>query len=243
VQDDLAKLMKPMGEGMVIAGTCNGWQWDPFCAKNGLYTNAENWRDGVIVYLNKDKEHLWPGCVDDGSEVGGYMICQSSEYEPTVSMLTEKILGYPVNFTAQKRWNFGMARFNLSEWRRANMSHVFNAFLKANYDLKIWPETSLSFGLGISYLAFSDRIACWNDLVDMPFREGLGYAASRLARSGTCPSPASPLLSTRCQSPDAHLPRLPSSRPDANLPPPALSTLPLLPGTFPLRISRRTCST
>ena len=29
------------------------------------------------------------------------------------------------------------------------MSHVFNAFLRANYEIKIWPETSLSFGLSV----------------------------------------------------------------------------------------------
>ena len=88
--------------------------------------------------------------------------CRAPSYEETVQRLARQVLGRPIALEAQKVWNFGLTRFNLTEWRRRNMTAVFQAFLAANYEHRVWPETSLSFGLGISYMAFADRVRCWD---------------------------------------------------------------------------------
>jgi hypothetical protein len=64
----------------------------------------------------------------------------------------------------------------MTEWRKQNMTHVFDNYMRANYEAKLIPETSLAFGLGIPYFAFADKIKCWNDVVGDPaFVDGLGY--------------------------------------------------------------------
>ena len=35
------------------------------------------------------------------------------------------MLGRPISLEAQKVWNFGLTRFNLTEWRRRNMTAVY----------------------------------------------------------------------------------------------------------------------
>jgi hypothetical protein len=56
------------------------------------------------------------------------------------------------------------------------MTHVFDNYMRANYEAKLIPETSLAFGLGIPYFAFADKVKCWNDVVGDPaFVDGLGY--------------------------------------------------------------------
>ena len=57
------------------------------------------------------------------------------------------------------------------------MTDIYHGWLRANYKLHIWPEDSLSYGLGIPYLAFAGTIACWNDLISSPFRDGLGFVS------------------------------------------------------------------
>ena len=47
-------------------------------------------------------------------------------------------------------------------------THTSQGFLAANYEHRVWPETSLSFGLGISYMAFADRVKCWDRCAPTP---------------------------------------------------------------------------
>ena len=59
---------------------------------------------------------------------------------------------------------------------RAGHDHGLRQLHAAKYELKVLPETSLAFGLGIAYFAFADRVRCWNDLVGDPaFVDGMGY--------------------------------------------------------------------
>jgi hypothetical protein len=172
VTKDLGVLEVPMGDGVVIAATCNGWLWDEDCLFSKLFYNKRDWFGFSVSYLGRDQKNNWKGCTDPSLKIP----CQSDEYEDVTYRLSKDILGYTVNYTEQPVWNFGLARFNMTEWRLAKMTEVFEAFMAANYKEKIWPETSLSYGLGISYFAFASRIRCWNDMVGDPaFVDGLGY--------------------------------------------------------------------
>jgi hypothetical protein len=179
VQRNIKELEVPMGSGMAIAATCNGWLWNPRTKIVEMFQNGHNWLDAqqCVSYLGRDSDHGFLGCLATETEsterVG---TCQSHEYAATVTNWTQTILGRAVNFATQPKWNFGLSRFNLTLWRQHKMTEVFDSFMHANYDGKVIPETSLAYGLGIPYFAFSDRIKCWNDLVGDPaFVDGMGY--------------------------------------------------------------------
>jgi hypothetical protein len=131
VQRDISLLEVPMGEGMVIAGTCNGWIWNDQCMRNDLFYSGMSWYDFPVTYLGKDKAHHFKSCSDDADEAER-LWCQSDEYEIAVNEISQSVLGFTVNYTAQPRWNFGMARFNLTEWRLQKMTEKFDAFMHAN---------------------------------------------------------------------------------------------------------------
>ena len=175
VQKSISMLEVPMGDGPIIAATCNGWLWAEDCMRNEPYYNGKGWLDYPATYLGKDKAHGYSGCAMTASESGNRM-CQKDEFADTVLRWSLKFNGKELIPADQPRWNFGLSRVNLTEWRAQNMSHVFDNYMRANYEAKLIPETSLAFGLGIPYFAFADKIKCWNDVVGDPaFVDGLGY--------------------------------------------------------------------
>ena len=175
VQKSISMLEVPMGDGPIIAATCNGWLWAEDCMRNEPYYNGKGWLDYPATYLGKDKAHGYSGCTQTAAESGN-RICQQDEFADTVLRWSLKFNGKELDVNAQPRWNFGLSRINLTEWRAQNMTHVFDNYMRANYEAKLIPETSLAFGLGIPYFAFADKIKCWNDVVGDPaFVDGLGY--------------------------------------------------------------------
>ncbi|KOO35079.1 hypothetical protein Ctob_015853 [Chrysochromulina tobinii] len=175
IQKSISMLEVPMGDGLIIAATCNGWLWAEDCMRNEPYYNGKGWLDYPATYLGKDKAHGYSGCTQTASESGN-RICQKDEFAETVLRWTQKFNGKELDVNVQPRWNFGVSRINLTEWRAQNMTHVFDNYMRANYEAKLIPETSLAFGLGIPYFAFADKIMCWNDVVGDPaFVDGLGY--------------------------------------------------------------------
>ncbi|KOO27826.1 hypothetical protein Ctob_001226 [Chrysochromulina tobinii] len=175
VQKPIATLEFPMGDGPVIAATCNGWLWADGCMRNEPYYNGRGWLDYPVTYLGKDKAHAYSGCTEEAME-NGNRICQQDEFASTVMRWSERFNGKELLAAAQPRWNFGMSRINLTEWRAQKMTEVFDSYMHANYESSLIPETSLAFGLGIPYFAFADKVKCWNDFVGDPaFVDGLGY--------------------------------------------------------------------
>ena len=65
-----------------------------------------------------------------------------------------------------------------SEWLPLNVTGVYHEWLRENYERRLWREDSLAYGLGIPYLAFAGKVACWNELLpDLHFRDGLGFVS------------------------------------------------------------------
>jgi hypothetical protein len=128
VMKDISVLEVPMGDGVVIAATCNGWLWDDDCLYNKRFFNKRSWYGSPVSYLGKDRRHNWKGCLDESLSVA----CQSDKYENVTVQLSRNILGFKVNYAEQPVWNFGLARFNMTEWRRSNMTEHFEAYMRAN---------------------------------------------------------------------------------------------------------------
>jgi hypothetical protein len=72
----------------------------------------------------------------------------------------------------QLSWNFGVSLFNVKAWRAKQMTQRYENMLRLNYRHRVFPETSLAFGLGVPYLAFAGEVACLEDL-DFHVLDGL----------------------------------------------------------------------
>ncbi|KOO22899.1 hypothetical protein Ctob_008204, partial [Chrysochromulina tobinii] len=138
VQKSISMLEVPMGDGPIIAATCNGWLWAEDCMRNEPYYNGKGWLDFPATYLGKDKAHGYSGCTQTAAESGN-RICQQDEFADTVLRWSLKFNGKELDVNAQPRWNFGLSRINLTEWRAQNMTHVFDNYMRANYEAKLIP--------------------------------------------------------------------------------------------------------
>ena len=87
VQKSISMLEVPMGDGPIIAATCNGWLWAEDCMRNEPYYNGKGWLDFPATYLGKDKAHGYSGCAMTASESGNRM-CQKDEFADTVLRLS-----------------------------------------------------------------------------------------------------------------------------------------------------------
>jgi Glycosyl transferase family 8 len=74
----------------------------------------------------------------------------------------------------QPAWNFGFSLFHLENWKREDLTSRYESVMKASYAEHVFPETSLSFGLGVAYLAFAGSVECWNDS-KVRVRDGFGF--------------------------------------------------------------------
>ena len=167
VQREITEMLVEMPSGKAIAAPCDTWVWGDECSHFTFVANATDWRrNSAVLYLNS----VWRSC-------GGDQECKIAAYEHLVQEISRNVTGDEIKLSDQPVWNFGVVMYNCTEWRRLNMTDRYHAWLRANYDLHIWPEDSLSYGLGIPYLAFAGAIVCWNDLLATPFRDGMGFVS------------------------------------------------------------------
>jgi lipopolysaccharide biosynthesis glycosyltransferase len=169
VQKDIAQLAVELPKGKVIAAPCDTWVWGDGCSHFDFVSAAKDWRkNSAVLYLNP----AWRSC-------GSAEECGLAEYEATIQSMAMKIHGKKIAFDEQPVWNFGAVLVDSAEWRRQNMTKMYHAWLRENYRAHVWREDSLAYGLGIPYLAFAGKIACWNELLpELAFRDGLGYVSA-----------------------------------------------------------------
>ena len=74
----------------------------------------------------------------------------------------------------QYAWNFGFSLFALKNWRDLQLTAKYEAVMKESYRLHVFPETSLTFGLGVPYIAFAGAVECWNE-EQLRVRDGFGF--------------------------------------------------------------------
>jgi lipopolysaccharide biosynthesis glycosyltransferase len=75
----------------------------------------------------------------------------------------------------QKAWNFGFSLFALDSWRALNLTVSYEKVMRESYRLHVFPETTLTFGLGAAYIAFAGAVKCWKDSHNVKVRDGFGF--------------------------------------------------------------------
>eukprot|EP00928_Gymnodinium_smaydae_P026664 TRINITY_DN20869_c0_g2_i1.p1 TRINITY_DN20869_c0_g2~~TRINITY_DN20869_c0_g2_i1.p1 ORF type:complete len:1242 (+),score=326.48 TRINITY_DN20869_c0_g2_i1:147-3872(+) len=74
-------------------------------------------------------------------------------------------------------WNYGYNKFDLVAWRRLRITEKYADWSKLNYYYKVFPETSLAFGLGISMLVKMGHVQCFDSHTEV--LQGLGFIGIR----------------------------------------------------------------
>lgn len=163
----LMNLRLPAFSGNIrpIITMCSVWEWNGACNQFEFYDRELSIINSTVLYkwsthtCNHEKQgdinsrtHL---PLDDTyfAEVN----CIPPSYDAWLNMVAPKAL-------QQKSWNFGISIFNLESWRRKKMTPHYEELLQVNLRDHIFAETSLAFGLGISYLSFAGEVACLEDL-------------------------------------------------------------------------------
>ena len=183
VQKDLGivadAVMNTLDKNKGMVTPCNIWIWDNKC-NNFNFHNV----DTISSILQTP------------SLYGDRNVCLSSAethcYPSTYSNFLESMLNNVTNTTKeisrnindsnnprnQKAWNFGFSLFALDNWRRMDLTSRYETVMKESYRLHVFPETSLTFGLGVSYIAFAGAVDCWNDNI-LKVRDGFGFIEYR----------------------------------------------------------------
>ena len=178
VQKDLGKIvdtvMNTLDKNKGMVTPCNIWIWDNQCHSFNFHNV-----DTISSILQTP------------SLYGDRKMCQESTethcYPSTFPNFIESMLNNVTNTTRkssnindsdnprnQKAWNFGFSLFALDNWRRMDLTSRYETVMKESYRLHVFPETSLTFGLGVPYIAFAGAVECWNDNI-MKVRDGFGY--------------------------------------------------------------------
>ena len=97
--------------------------------------------------------------------------CAPAALEPKLVQLHSEINGR-ATFRNQTAWNFGVSLVHLSRWRSSGISRRFDRWFTANEHFAFFAPTSVSFGLGLAYLALAGNVECWPERTVL---DGLGF--------------------------------------------------------------------
>jgi hypothetical protein len=171
----------------VLIASCQMFQYDSFERRfqvlNGQYTYADTPFLGTVggpagyplcQETDESEEELEVPDQDcDPSEKlpAKHRACAPSALEPKLTQLHNEISGSSA-FRNETAWNFGVALIHLQRWRVSGISRRFERWFDANEHFAFFAPTSVSFGLGLAYLALAGQVDCWPEGTVI---DGLGF--------------------------------------------------------------------
>eukprot|EP00581_Thalassiosira_minuscula_P028591 CAMPEP_0183755862 /NCGR_PEP_ID=MMETSP0739-20130205/4565_1 /TAXON_ID=385413 /ORGANISM="Thalassiosira miniscula, Strain CCMP1093" /LENGTH=1102 /DNA_ID=CAMNT_0025992861 /DNA_START=157 /DNA_END=3465 /DNA_ORIENTATION=+ len=163
IQKDLAEVTKIVADKVSptagLTCPCNIWMWNADCHHFDFKSQYANILEVSPLYGGR------PECQDNDED-----FCLPKNWDEFVKEATPKGL----NAEDQTAWNFGFCLFHSENWKELELTQKYEDSMKTNYRLHEVPETSLVFGLGIPFLAFTGAVECWDE-DDMKVRDGFGF--------------------------------------------------------------------
>jgi lipopolysaccharide biosynthesis glycosyltransferase len=175
VQKDLGIIadstMETLDDDKGLVTPCNIWLWDQQCHHFGFQNE-----DTIQSILQMPSLYGDRNICQTQSEIHCYPQTYPAFLESIlVSVSTDnKTTSNSNNPRKQKAWNFGFSLFALENWRRMNLTARYEKVMKESYRLHVFPEKSLTFGLGAPYIAFAGVVGCWNESL-VKVRDGFGF--------------------------------------------------------------------
>lgn len=156
-------LQKQQQAKMGMVTPCNIWMWETTC-QTFAFRNA----DEVGTILNMPSlygdRHVCRSATERHCYPEGYRDFLQAQLPPRQDR-------DPIQ---QKAWNFGFTLMILDNWRDEGLTERYEAVMRESYRNHVFPETSLTFGLGVAYLALAGSVACWDDAL-VAVRDGFGF--------------------------------------------------------------------
>jgi Glycosyl transferase family 8 len=145
----------PPERGLVCA--CNIWMWNSGCFHFEFQSKKDYILSMPSLYGDREvcKTEFETHCYPD------------NYWDWVKSVL-------PEGGEKQHAWNFGFSLFGIDNWISNRLTDKYEAVMKASYDKHVFPETSLTFGLGVAYIAFAGAVECWNEEY-VQVRDGFGF--------------------------------------------------------------------
>lgn len=161
VQRDLGVLASrtmhdlPAERGLVCA--CNIWMWNSECFHFEFQSKKDYILSMPSLYGDREvcKTEFETHCVPD------------SYWDWVKTVL-------PTGGEKQHAWNFGFSLFGIDNWISNKLTEKYEVVMRASYEKHVFPETSLTFGLGVAYIAFAGNVECWNEEY-VQVRDGFGF--------------------------------------------------------------------
>jgi LPS sulfotransferase NodH/lipopolysaccharide biosynthesis glycosyltransferase len=148
-----------------IVTPCNIWMWDKTCQRFAFLNETTIGSILEMPSLYGDRQM----CRDE-SETH----CYPAPYQDFLHRVLPAATTDNPQPEKQSAWNFGFSLFQLTHWKQEGLTAQYEAVMKASYAEHVFPETSLSFGLGVAYLAFAGSVDCWDDS-KVRVRDGFGF--------------------------------------------------------------------
>lgn len=158
----------------VMSASCQNWVWG----------DCDRFESGT-KYSYLDVPYFGYGRINSQRTISD-AICQNTSqrecmprgFMQLLGKVSEVINGKKNAITKQKlgnstAWNYGFNLFNLDAWREHNITDKYVQWMKLNNRFRLFPETSLAYGLGIAMLAKIGRVQCFDE--DTPVVQGLGF--------------------------------------------------------------------
>ena len=189
IRDDLRELYHgdtidapTPAHGPVLVASCQMQQWDGhlggFHVRVGEYTYADTpflgtvgGSSGYAVCPNYDEADEDPEDGDCDNAERNRPACAPAALEPKLLQLHSEISGQ-TTFRNETAWNFGMTLLHLNRWQQSGIGRRFERWFVANEHFAFFAPNSISFGLGLAYLALAGQVQCWPEGTML---DGLGY--------------------------------------------------------------------
>lgn len=146
-----------------LVAQCGHWRW------NKTFMGFEHTSKHIFIQDDTQLYGQRPTC-------GSYLSYKSERQRKRAHILEQKNgCVYPKyrkfisHYTQppgnkQYTWNFGFTLIRLRQWRYQGFTHRYEKVMRGSYHKRVFPETSLTFGLGIAFLAFAGSVQCFSDL-------------------------------------------------------------------------------
>lgn len=168
IKTDIAHInlaaLKPLDDSKGIVCPCNTWQWNQDCLRFEFKSQEEKILESSVLY------GMSPMCSSTSDEN-----CTPRSYVDFIKSVTSN----DTSLRNQVTWNFGFCFVSTRNWKELHLTERYEIIMKESYKKHVFPETSLSFGLGVPYLAFGGAVGCWRD-DEVRVRDGLGKFALHL---------------------------------------------------------------
>ena len=175
-----------MDDDVIIQGDIVDFYKLPVPRHQSLVTNCYKWKYSVDPVTKQQVN----GDYVQGQPAANFLLLRFKQATPErkhellhqLQDIHTNITGERQNIMKMPYWNFGLTLFDLGNWREQQLTDVYQRWMIENYRRRIFQETTLSYGLGIPFLALLGKVSCLPEQTKVI--DGLGWLPFNVIQQG-----------------------------------------------------------